>query len=848
MVPATTGGASTVDRALARLSNHRRLLMLAAHPDDEDTFVLAHVSAHGGEAAYLSLSRGGGGQNLIGPELGRGLGLLRSQELESARRIDGARQYFARAFDFGYTRSKEETFERWPQDELMADALMVARRFKPQVLVAVFPDDERAGHGHHQASGALAEQLFNALSSEQPGPRPWSIDSFYRAGWWNPTAAALQLDLGWVDPFTGRSVFQTALASRSRHRCQDMGFEQPPGDAQAGLIWQGGKGEHATDDLFAGSDTRLAAMAAPLLAVPEGQPLGREVADALARVETLAKNARGALVPSRLSESAPALAEIVRQLSTLAERTRSMPGNPSADTRERLAIVHELISEKLEIAREGLSAAAGIVADAIADRDSLVPGDALEVRSLFWSKSFPVTDLGIELIAGDGWRLTQSRPAEPIPGRFRVQVTDERLHTVAVPETAELSTPYYLRSPPNGDLYDWGDTPTEHRARPFAPPPVQLRFRGRLLGVPMAWTREVVHRYRDQAFGEVRRPLRVVPALEVALNRDLVVRPSQRRDPMDLRVRLVRNQVPTMHGRLEVTVPNGWQPVAPIPFEMAGPPGERQTIDLQVPVPQDLAPGHYELSVSVDGVEGRALQAIEYEHVRPSTLLKQARLDLYSAPIELPEVFRIAYLRGASDRVPEMLREIGLPIVLVTAEDLLTEELDRYDTIVIGSRAFEIEPLLAKANARLIDFVYRGGTVLVQYQQYQYVEGELAPFALDIKRPHDRVTDETAAVRLLEPIHPFFQFPNEIKDEDWQGWVQERGLYFAGTWDPAWTPLLAMFDPIGDPGGGEKQGGLLVLDLGRGRYVYTGLAFFRQLPAGVVGAYRLFVNMLAPKS
>ena len=294
--PASTGGLKALDRALVRIASHRRLLIIAAHPDDEDTALLTWVARGlGGEAAYLSLSRGDGGQNLIGPELGVGLGLLRSRELESARRIDGARQYFARAYDFGYTRSLEETLERWPRQVLLEDAMRVIRRFKPQVVVAVFPPTAAAGHGHHQASALIAREVFELSADARAFPGldaeglpPWKVSSFYRSAWFDPAAATHEIDLGTLEPFTGRSILQLALASRSQHRCQDMGSLQPLGDATGRLTWVAGAGGPDEDSIFAGVDTRLTAIA-DLLSAGE---LRRETAARLARVAEIAAGAR----------------------------------------------------------------------------------------------------------------------------------------------------------------------------------------------------------------------------------------------------------------------------------------------------------------------------------------------------------------------------------------------------------------------------------------------------------------------------------------------------------------------------------------------------------------------------
>lgn len=852
--PAASGGIVVVDRALARLSTHKRLLMIAAHPDDEDTFVLAHVSrALGGEAAYLSLTRGDGGQNLIGNELGEGLGLLRSRELEAARQVDGARQYFSRAFDFGYTRSLDETLQRWPEDVLMQDARAVARHFKPQVIVAVFPSDTRAGHGQHQASAVVAEKLFAELSAE---PRsPWAARAFYRASWWNPTAADVTLDLGVLDPHTGLSTFQTALAGRSRHRCQDMGFEQPPGDAEAGLIRQAGP---SGEDLFSGIDTRLAAIAAPLDGVVGLEDLFAEATGVLTDVEAEARHLRSSLAPSRLTETAEPMARILKELSALrrtvaARAAAEASGNSEAA--ERTTFVLNLLDEKLQVARQGLSAAAGIVVDAITDRDHLVDGEPLTVRTLFWSAAgIEVSDLTVDTQKDGSWHLVSEGPDEPEPSRFRTTVTDGRLLVLQPKAPVDgLGAPYFLRGPRRGDLYDWQLATDDEKRLPFEAPPLRLVFKGRIFGVDMAWTREVVQRYRDQALGEVRRPLGWALPLEVALDRHAALRRSDADGPLTLGVTLRRFAAQPLSGKLRAQVPTSWPEPPAVPFRIDGPPGSVQRLEIDIDVPGGASPGSYNISVLVDmdgggSNLGRSNRRIEYEHIRPTALPQEARFQLQIADLELPDVRRVAYVRGASDRVPEFLADVGLPVEVLSADTLGDRDLSIYDAVIVGSRAFEIEPRLAQVSSRLVDFAYAGGTVLVQYQQYQYVAGGFAPFPLDIRRPHDRVTDETAPVRILAPGHPLLRIPNRITGDDWQGWVQERGLYFAGTWDEAWTPLLAMKDPVGDPGGDEKHGALLVAELGEGRYIYTGLAFFRQLPAGVVGAYRLFMNLIDPKA
>ncbi len=847
--PASSGGLAALDRALVRLATHKRLLVIAAHPDDEDTSLLTWVARGvGGEAAYLSLSRGDGGQNLIGPELGVGLGLLRSRELESARRIDGARQFFSRAYDFGYTRSLDETLGRWPKEILLEDTLRVIRRFKPQVVVAVFPPTAAAGHGQHQASGLVAEEAFQLSADpgafpqlDAEGLSPWKVSSFYRGAWWDPEAANVELPLGTIEPFTGRSILQLALASRSQHRCQDMGSLQPLGDATGRLIWIGGAGQpdsSKSSTPFAGIDTRLAAIAELL---PEGERR-REIGSRLEKVAEIAVAARQRLGAGDPGQAVEPLLEIVRLLRAIVHDLAEA-GGPEAPVRE-------LIAEKLEIASIGLANAAQVAVDAVTERETVVPGATLDVRSMFWNAGGqPIEDLDVTVLSPVEWRATGSRPADPLRSRFATRLSDERLITVEVPASTRPTAPYFLKKPRRGDLYDWSETPSEVLGEPFAPPPLSLRFAFTLAGEPIVLEREVVYRTRDQAFGEVRRPLRVVPALEVSVEPELAVWPSGQHTET-MAIEITSNVEWPIRARLKVEVPSGWRPLQPIEVEI-DPSQHRRVIEaaLEISEGKTVAPGRFEVGVTVqsnsdglsDQVFDRAVSVIDYEHVRPTPMLRPAKVEISAGDIRLPKLRRLGYVRGASDRMPRSLIRIGLPLELLSAEDLATEDLASFDAIVVGSRAYEVDPALSRTSSLLLDYARGGGLLIVQYQQYQFVRGGYAPFPLDIHRPHDRVTDETAPVRLLEPDHAVFTTPNRLSEADWQGWVQERSLYMAGTWDDAYRPLLAM----ADPGGEEKQGALLVARLGKGHYVYSGLAFFRQLPAGVTGAYRLFANLLA---
>lgn len=836
--PATTGGIETVERALAKLSTHRRVMVVGAHPDDEDTTVLSLVSrGMGGEAAYLSLSRGEGGQNLVGPQLGVGLGLIRTGELLAARHFEGTWQFFTRAYDFGYTRSLEETFERWPREIIAEDAVRAVRRFKPQVIVTVFPGDSRAGHGQHQMAGVIAAEIlelsgdpdrYPALTAEGLGP--WQPEAAYRRLWWGRGEPLFETEFGQIDPLTGMSVLQIAAASRSKHRSQDMGREQPLGSLRGGMVWIAGEGREEATSIFDGIDTSLSAIAASL---PQGE-LRLRVEEELALVESLAIRARESLLPSDLGRSVPAFAEIVRTLQGVHQ---SLDG----DSTPAALGVASLVEEKLAVATAGLTAAAGVAFDAVADREAATLGSVFEAEVELWNGGdFELEVVGVGLETVDGWgveprELTEESQLEGVQRwGFRVRVPADDAPTV----------PYFLRHPLQGDLYDWSQTPREFLGQPFQPPPLSARLDLELAGVGVRLEREVVHRYADQAFGEVRRPLRSVPALEMSLKPSLILWPLGSTGDRQVELLLSSNTEEPLEGRVESEVPEGWLPVEPLPFAIEHL-GATKVLRLPLVAAAGLEPGTYIVSATavLDSSERMAASypVLDYPHIRPATLREPTVTEVRVLDLRLPDLSRVGYIRGASDRVPELLLEVGVPLELLGPEQLENGDLSGYDTIVVGSRAYETDPTLLRANPRLLEYVQQGGTLIVQYQQYQFVRGGYAPLDLEIERPHGRVTDEASPVRVLDPEHPVFRHPNRISPADWEGWVQERGLYFPSRWDDAYQPLLA----LRDQGRPEELGSLLVASYGDGTYVYTGLSFFRQLPAGVPGAFRLFSNLLA---
>ncbi len=847
------------------LGHYKRVLMIGAHPDDEDTELLTVlVRGMGAEAAYLSLNRGEGGQNLIGPELGEALGLIRTEELLAARRLDGARQYFTRAYDFGYSKTIDETWKHWPKDTVLKDVVRMVRRFRPQIIVSIFSGTPRDGHGQHQAAGWVAREAFRIAGDSsrfrelfrEEGLIPWSPLKLYRSARFDTAATTLTLNGGILDPAVGKSFHQIAMAGRSLHRSQDMGQLQRIGPSQVRLALMedrtsGGSG------LFGGVDTTLSAM-----------PLGER------RVAGSAEAVRG-------TELEPALRRYVARIDSV-HATRGQPGRrrtllaraaadldaavaqpPRASPSERG--VYYTRGIELEDQLGHLNNAAWhlgrVVFDAIVDDDRVVPGQALRWILSSWN-------------ASERPRLAAMRVAQCIPlGACHAPDQEPEAHTIQPGQVGTdsvdypvldqpPSTPYFLRLPRAGDLYQWPEErPDQTRLTgglPYGEPFESPTFLGSVevnagesdsLGASRL--AEAVFRFNDQARGEVRRPVTVVPRIDVKIDPSTELWPTNSAAPHRLTVSLVHRAQDTTSGTVSLQLPRAWPAAAQQKFRFTRE-DERGTFVFQVRPPAKMAPGSVEIRAEVrdleGGIYGQGVFTVDYPHIRPRAYTRPASAVIRLAPLTLPKLTRVGYIRGAADQVLEALASVGVPVELLSAETLERGNLSRLDAIVVGPRAYEIDSALVASNRRLLDYARRGGLVIVQYQQHRFFTGRFAPYPMTVgggqpQVSHDRVTDETAPVRVVATNHPVVRIPNRLTAGDWKDWVQERGLYFARTWDPRYRPVLETHDP-GEP---PLLGGLLIAPVGKGTYVYTGLSFFRQLPAGVPGAFRLFANLLALK-
>lgn len=805
--------AAGLQKVLDKLQVVGSVMYVAAHPDDENTAVLATLSqGRNLRTAYLSLTRGGGGQNLIGPELGDALALLRTQELLAARRIDGAEQYFTGAVDFGYSKTAAETLRLWGHEAALADVVRAIRTFRPDVILTRFPPDVRGGHGHHTASALLAIEAFSAAGdaarfSEQfrAGLRPWQATRIL----WNhfrfseeapkPALGSLTLDSGTFDPLLGRSFGELAAESRSQHRSQGFGVLAQRGSREESFELLAGKPAKA--DLFEGVDLTWARF-----------PGGEAVAARL-------REARAAYRVDRPSLVVEPLLRARQALLNLPAAVRAEP----------------LVQAKAAELDEALRVAAGLWVEAIADRQAVAPGDRLTVATTLLARggaALGLERLTLEVVTPGGPRVLETRPGGPALEDNRPR---KEAFMFTVPADAPLAQPAWLGGPGAEAWAGWAESPS----------PLRLRARFTHSGGAFEVTVPVRFRFRDPVLGERYQPLAVVPAAQVNLAESVQVFDDS--VPKEVRLKVTAGAA-SLSGSVRLKVSAGWkvEPEAQV-FALAKL-GETQELVFRLSPPAGAASG--QLGAEVDTGAGftlaRGLVKVDHPHIPLQTMLPEAVARLERFDLK-HNGRRIGYVMGAGDDIPQALRRIGYEVELLTDEALAREDLKRFDAIVLGIRAFNTRPALINLKARLHEYVAQGGTEVVLYTvntgfpgiNAAMVTDAIGPFPFKVGRT--RVTEETAPVRFLRPEHPVFHWPNELSTKDFQGWVQERSLYHAEGWDARYTPLLGM----ADAGEAEDGGALIVAEHGKGHYVYTGLSFFRQLPEGVPGATRLFANILA---
>ena len=802
--PPRQPGAAEIGRAIERLAVVGRVLYVAAHPDDENTRLLSWlVSDQLVRTAYLSLTRGEGGQNLIGPEQGALLGLIRTQELLAARRLDGAEQLFTRARDFGYSKSADETLRIWQRDEVLADVVWAIRRFKPDLIVTRFPPQGGDTHGHHTASAILALEAFTAAADPAYRPEQLQAVGVWQAQRivWNKSlwgakpgedlSAFLALDLGAYNPALGASYGEIAAASRSMHKSQGFGAAATRGPSREYFKVLGGA--PAPSGIFDGLDLGW------------GRVKGAErLAAALAR-------ATGEYNPRHPAASIPALLAAGLELDAL-------PDNPWKADKQR----------ELE---ELVAACAGLFLEATAGDEAAVAGGPLGITATAVNRAGAPIEL-VEVRLPGGVAIPVGKP---LPANRPVELAQ----SITVPATAPPSNPYWLDQPPLAGLF-----PVNDRALiglPEEPPPLSADFVLRAGARRFVLRRTIAYKWTDPVAGERYRRVEIVPRVMVNPAAPVRLFPDGKAQQLRLTVKAGPQAAA---GQLRLQLPAGWRAdPAAARFELGGPGAEQEVVfSVQPPAaPGSAAPPSLRAVAEVDGQPfDRGLVRIEHPHIPVQTLFPLAEVKLVRFELAR-RLQRIGYIPGPGDEVAAALRQAGYEVTLLDDETLRERPLRQFQAIVVGVRAYNANPRLPSYRAKLMDYVAGGGTLLVQYHTNSRIaklKAELGPLPFEVTQ--ERVTDENAAVELNPPSHSVFQRPNRIGEADFAGWVQERGLYFAGPRDPKFETPLRMHDP-GEP---PRDGALILARHGKGAFLYTGLAFFRQLPAGVPGAFRLFANLL----
>lgn len=798
--PAQSRGMSAADLRLElrKLSVLGSVLYVAAHPDDENTNLLAYLSrGRLARTAYLSMTRGEGGQNLIGREQGDALGVIRTEELLEARRIDGAEQYFTRAIDFGYSKSSDEAIRLWGEAEIVSDIVRVMRTFRPDVVITRF-SPAIGGHGQHTASAILTRRAFDLAGdpSYQPpsggGLPPWKPRRllFNGSQFMLPefdTSRAMKINTGGYNAILGESYNEISGRSRSLHKSQGFGAAQNRGDVIN--YFHHTAGLPAAADLFEGIDLAWTR-------VPSGEAPARTLGEA-----------EKAFDPERPAAILPLLLKAYDQLKALGQ--------------EPWAVV------KRRDLQEVILAAAGVRAEALASVPSASPGDSITIRASVINRSaHPFTLNSVRM----AFARSDSTPRTALANN-RIVTTEFR---VLVPPSEPPTAPYWLERPAAGERYDIADPSLI--GTPRRPSPYRAVF---TLGSPagdIAFDVPVDFKSVDPVQGEVYRGFVVTPAVSIVPEEKVLLFSSTA--GRTLHVRLTGNGSGAA-GTLRVETPAGWSATpASLPFRLRAGRVEERVAFTVTPGP-GAATGEFTVTAEAGGGPvSTGTTVVDYPHIRAQTMFPPATGKLVVAEVARRK-FYLGYIEGSGDDVPEALRQAGYDVRLLTDEDLLSADLSQFQSIVAGVRAYNTRDALPMAQKRLMEYVERGGTYVVQYSTSGRAESpEVGPYPMKISR--ERVADENAPVTLLDPAHPAFTQPNRITGADFEGWVQERGLYFADGWDSSYVPLLASSDP-GEP---ERRGGLIVAKHGDGVFCYTGLSFFRQLPAGVPGAYRLFVNLV----
>jgi len=789
--PATINSADIYLR-MKKLNVLGTVLYVAAHPDDENSRLIAYMAKDRlYRTAYLAMTRGDGGQNLIGDEQGVELGLIRTQEMMAARRMDGAEQFFARAFDFGFTKSTEEALTTWNKEKILSDVVWVIRRFQPDVIITRFPEDGRAGHGHHSASAVLAHDAFGAAADPTKFPeqlkygvKPWQAkrimwNGFNFGGVSAGMESQVKIDVGGYNPILGKSYGEIAAESRTNHKSQ--GAALTPARGQSMEYFNPVAGDVAQNDPMDGVVTTWDRV--------EGGEKISGMVDRLVQDYSL-------LHPEK---SVAGLVAVYKAISGLKDGYWK--------------------TQKLKEVQQLIEACDGLWLEAVVRNPYAVQGDSLSVGIVVNNRlNAPVSVRGISVDGYDtAWR-------QQLDGDKNYSFS----HSIYISPQHTVTQPYWLAEPMSPGSFNVKDQ--QLIGNPLSAPAYEVKFRLDVGGEEMVFTRPVLFKYTDPVKGEIYQPLTILPPATASFEPSLLLFTDKEHKSFWVEARDHAG-----HGKLPA-------------MQLTRTPG--------VGVQSDggsLVGGYSWQAQPVTGVAGTEtadllfgkdtaleLKTIAYDHIPRIDYFRPAIEKFVMADVKTAG-HRIGYIEGAGDKVPQALQQMGYEVVLLKERDVTAANLKQFDAVLTGVRAYDVHGWLAARHDILMDYVKEGGNLVVQYNRDNLgrMNTNIGPYSFAVS--NIRVTDERAQVNFLQPQHPVLNYPNKITDKDFDGWIQERGIYFAGQTDPAYQAVLSMKDP----GEQEQKGSLVVANYGKGTFVYTGLVFFRELPAGVPGAYRLMANIIA---
>jgi len=785
------------------------VLYIAAHPDDENTRLIAYLSNDiKAETGYLSLTRGDGGQNLIGPELREQLGVIRTQELIEARKIDGGKQFFTRANDFGFSKNPEETLQIWDKDQVLSDVVWTIRTFQPDVIINRF-DHRTAGttHGHHTSSALLSVEAFDKVNDPTFYPSQLAYTTiwqpkrlFFNTSWWfygskekfdaSDKSKLTKLSIGTYYASLGKSNQEIAALSRSRHQSQGFGSTGSRGEEDEYLEFLKGAAPNDSNNLFEGIDTSWNR-------VPNGKPIG----ELLAKVES----------NFDFKNPSASVPDLVKAYSLIQELESSHW--KTIKTEEIIKII---------------AGCSGLYLEATTDVQEITPGSTLKVKLEVTNRS--ATSMKLMDTASVPVYKANEKIIE-LKNNVPYTATNE----LEIPADFEYTNAYWLKQSGTVGMYRVDNQKSIGHADVFRQ--IALLFYIEIYGTLIPFTKEVVYKYNDDVKGEVFQPLDVVPLATSAIAEKVYIFNNDHSKTLTVKVKAGKDNV---NGIVRLDLPTNWK-VSPasIPFTI-------DKKDQEVMAVFTVSPSNEASEISIKSVvtiDGNDFTQnkieINYPHIYKQMVLKPAEARGIRLKIKTKNE-KIAYIMGVGDEVPKSLMQMGYEVKVLKAEEITAEGLKDFDVVMTGIRAYNVDNALAFKQSILLDFVKNGKTMIVQYNTTDdLVTKNLAPYPLKISK--DRVTEEHAEVRFLAPKNAVLNYPNKITAEDFKGWKQEQGLYYPNEWDSHFTPILS----ANDTGEKPKDGALLLAEYGKGTYIYTGLSFFRELPEGVPGAFRLMANLIA---